>query len=88
MSDNTINSALRRMGYERDLVSGHGFRTTASTFLTEMGYIPEAIELQLAHVPKDKTRDAYNRAAQMQLRRSMMQRYADYLDELRKLKPR
>lgn len=86
MSDNTINSAFRRMGYERDEVAGHGFRTTASTFLTEMGYNPEAIELQLAHVPKDKTRDAYNRAAQLQLRRSMMQKYADYLDKLKRKK--
>lgn len=83
LSDNTVNSALRRMGYERDEVAAHGFRTTASTFLTEMGYNAEAIELQLAHVPVNKTRDAYNRAAQMQLRRQMMQDYADYLDKLK-----
>jgi integrase len=83
MSDNTLNAALRRLGYTRENMVAHGFRTIASTFLTELGYHPEVIELQLAHVPKDKVRADYNRAAQIKTRREMMQAYADYLDGLR-----
>ena len=83
MSENTINSALRRMGYTREEQTGHGFRTTASTFLNENEEHPDWIELQLAHKEKNTTRGAYNEAQKLAKRRLMMQRWADYLDELR-----
>src|SRR5690606_12133989 len=56
MSDNTINAALRRLGYASEDVCGHGFRTTASTLLNEQGYPPDVIELQLAHAERNKVR--------------------------------
>jgi integrase len=83
MSNNTINAALRRMGYSSDDVCGHGFRTTASTLLNEQGYPPDVIELQLAHAERNKVRAAYNRAKRLNERRAMMQSWADYLDGLR-----
>jgi integrase len=83
MSENTINSALRRMGYTREEQTGHGFRTTASTFLNENEEAPDWIELQLAHKEKNQTRGAYNEAQKIAKRREMMQRWADHLDMLR-----
>jgi integrase len=83
MSENTINSALRRMGYTRDEQTGHGLRTTASTLLNENDEHPDWIELQLAHKEKNNTRGAYNEAQKLAKRRAMMQRWADYLDGLR-----
>lgn len=83
MSNNTINAALRRLGYASEDVCGHGFRTTASTLLNEQGYPPDVIELQLAHAERNKVRAAYNRAKRIAERRQMMQAWADYLDELR-----
>jgi integrase len=83
MSENTVNSALRRMGYTTEEQTGHGFRTTASTFLNENDEHPDVIELQLAHKEKNSTRAAYNEAQKLAKRRAMMQRWADYLDELR-----
>lgn len=83
MSENTINSALRRMGYTREEQTGHGFRTTASTFLNENEEHPDWIELQLAHKEKNTTRGAYNEAQKLAKRREMMQRWADHLDMLR-----
>jgi integrase len=83
MSENTINSALRRMGYTREEQTGHGFRTTASTFLNENEERPDWIELQLAHKEKNQTRGAYNEAQKLAKRREMMQRWADHLDMLR-----
>ena len=82
MSDNTVLAALRRMGYGRDEMSGHGFRTTASTLLNEMGWSADAIERQLAHAERDEIRGAYNRAEYLAERRRMMQAWADYLDGL------
>jgi integrase len=87
MSENTINSALRRMGYTTEEQTGHGFRTTASTFLNENEEHPDWIELQLAHKEKNNTRGAYNEAQKLAKRREMMQRWADHLDELRATKP-
>lgn len=83
MSDNTISMALRRMGYSGDVMTGHGFRTTASTRLNEMGVNSDYIERQLAHVDRNQVRAAYNRASYLTERREMMQMWADYLDDLR-----
>jgi integrase len=84
MSDNTVNAALRRLGYTKDEVTGHGFRATASTRLNELGWAPDLIERQLAHGEKNKVRSAYNRALYVDDRRKMMQAWSDYLDGLRK----
>lgn len=83
MSENTINGALRRLGYAQDEMTGHGFRATASTLLNELGVSPDLIELQLAHAERNKVRAAYNRAERLPARRKMMQEWADYLDELK-----
>lgn len=84
LSDNTINTALRSMGYDSDTMVGHGFRATASTLLHEMGWPPEVIELQLAHRQRNQVAAAYNRSARMEERTAMMQQWADYLDNLKK----
>lgn len=83
MSDNTIRTALKSLGYESDVMTAHGFRTTASTLLNEQGWSPDAIERQLAHSPRDQVRAAYNRAQYLDERRRMMQSWADYLDGLK-----
>lgn len=83
MSDGTVRTALKSLGYEKDVMSAHGFRTTASTLLNEQGWSPDAIERQLCHMPKDQVRAAYNRAQYLDERRRMMQSWADYLDGLR-----
>jgi len=85
ISENTLNAALRRMGFSKDEMTAHGFRATASTLLNEAGVAPDLIELQLAHAERNKVRAAYNRAQRLAERRQMMQRWADYLDELRVL---
>jgi integrase len=83
MSENTINAALRRLGYDGDVQTGHGFRSMASTLLNEHGFPPDVIELQLAHAERNKVRAAYNKAQRLGERRNMMQWWADYLDALR-----
>ncbi len=84
ISNNTLGSALRTLGFSADQHSAHGFRSTASTLLNESGkWHPDAIERQLAHGPRDKVRAAYNSAQHLPERRKMMQAWADYLDELR-----
>jgi integrase len=84
MSNNTINAALRRLGYSKDEMTGHGFRSMAATRLNEMGWRADAIERQLAHVESNKVREAYTSAAQyLDERTKMMQAWADYLDGLR-----
>jgi integrase len=83
MSENTINAALRRLGYSGDDQTGHGFRSMASTLLNEQGFPPDVIELQLAHAERNKVRAAYNKAQRLAERRVMMQAWADFLDELR-----
>jgi integrase len=82
MSENTVNAALRRLGYPGTEQVGHGFRTIASTLLNELGWDPDAIELQLAH-KEGGVRPIYNRAVLLQKRREMMQAWADHLDSLR-----
>lgn len=81
MSENTVNVVLKRMGYQGKMV-GHGFRALASTTLNEMGFRPELIERQLAHAERNKVRAAYNRAEYLQERRDMMQKWADFLDNV------
>jgi integrase len=83
MSNNTINTALRRLGYSSNEQTGHGFRSMASTLLNEQGFPPDVIELQLAHSERNKVRAAYNKAQRLPERRKMMQAWADYLDALR-----
>ena len=83
ISENTINGALRRLGYTGEEMTGHGFRSMASTCLNEQGWHPDLIELQLAHAERNKVRAAYNRAQRLDERRKMMQSWADYLDGLR-----
>ena len=82
MSDNTINAALRRLGYDRNEMTGHGFRAMASTLLHELGWNRDAIERQLAHGERNAVRAAYNFAEFLPERRKMMQAWADYLDQL------
>ena len=84
MSENTVNGALRRLGYSKDEMTGHGFRSIASTRLNEMGWNRDAIERQLAHAERDNIRAAYNYAEHLEERRKMMQVWSDYLDNLRK----
>jgi integrase len=83
MSENTVNAALRALGYDKDTMTGHGFRAMASTRLNELGWSPDVIERQLAHAERNKVRAAYNRAQYMAERRRMMQAWSDYLDGLR-----
>lgn len=84
MSDNAILAAMRRMGIAKDEMSGHGFRAMARTILDEvLGVRPDLIEHQLAHAVRDPNGRAYNRTAHLPERRTMMQRWADYLDELK-----
>lgn len=88
MSDAAINAALRAMGFSAEEVTGHGFRATARTMLVErLGVSESAVEAQLAHSVKDSLGRAYNRTEFMAERLAMMQRWADYLDELRAAVP-
>ncbi|HEY1096097.1 MAG TPA: integrase arm-type DNA-binding domain-containing protein [Alphaproteobacteria bacterium] len=80
ISNGAILMALRRMGYQNKM-TGHGFRSLASTILNEKGYQPDVIERQLAHEDNDKIRAAYNRAEYLPERKKMMQAYADLLDK-------
>jgi len=83
ISENTLGAALRRLGYNSDEMTAHGFRTLASTLLNEQGWHPDLIELQLAHKERNKVRAAYNRAQRLAERREMMQAWANYLDRLK-----
>ncbi len=85
MSDNTINAGLRRMGYDNETMTGHGFRAMARTILDEvLAFPPAIIEAQLAHAVKDPLGRAYNRTAHLPQRREMMQRWADYLEGIKR----
>jgi integrase len=83
ISDVGMLNALRRMGYGKDTMTIHGFRSMASTLLNEQGYRPDVIEAQLAHGEKSAIRGAYNRAEYLPERRKMMNEWATYLDGLR-----
>ena len=80
MSATTVNRALEHMGYASGAVTGHDFRATASTRLHEMGFRSEFIELQLAHVERNRVKAAYNHADYLPERRQMVQAWADWLD--------
>jgi integrase len=84
MSENTINAALRYLGFDGDTITGHGFRAMARTVLDEvLGFRPDYIEHQLAHAVRDPLGRAYNRTTHLVERKKMMQGWADYLDGLR-----
>jgi integrase len=85
MSDNTVNAALRRLGYDtKTEMTGHGFRAMARTILDEILHVrPEIVEHQLAHAVRDPLGRAYNRTTHLPERRKMMQEWADYLDQLK-----
>jgi len=84
MSENAIGAALRILGYEKGQLTGHGFRATARTLLDEeLGFAAHLIEHQLAHRVRDPLGRSYNRTTHIRERRSMMQRWSDYLDTLR-----
>lgn len=84
MSENTVNAALRYLGYDGDVITGHGFRAMARTVLDEvLGFRPDYIEHQLAHAVRDPLGRAYNRTAHLEERKRMMQAWADYLEGLR-----
>lgn len=84
MSENTVNAALRSMGYTKQEMTAHGFRAMARTILDEV--LEERVDLiehQLAHAVIDPNGRAYNRTAHLPARKHMMQRWADYLDQIR-----
>jgi integrase len=84
MSENTINAALRRLGFTKDEMTGHRFRSAASSMLNESGlWNADAIERQLAHVDNDNVRRAYARADFWDERVRMMAWWADHCDKLR-----
>jgi integrase len=84
MSDNAVLGAMRRMGIEKNEMTGHGFRATARTILDEvLGFRPDFIEHQLAHSVRDPNGRAYNRTAHLKDRKKMMQDWANYLDNLK-----
>lgn len=87
MSENTVNAALRRLGYAKEKMTGHGFRSMASTLLNEQGWNRDAIERQLAHTERNGVRAAYNHADHLPERRRMMQEWADYLERLAAERP-
>jgi integrase len=84
ISDNTLNAALRRLGYTKDEATAHGFRATASSLLNESGeWHPDAIERQLGHIENNDVRRAYARGEHWDRRVKMMQWWGDYLDALK-----
>lgn len=83
MSENTVNAALRRLGYDKDTMTGHGFRHMASTLLNEQGWNRDAIERQMAHAERNSIRATYNYAEYLPERHRMMQSWADYLETLK-----
>lgn len=83
LSNNTMNAALRRMGYTKDEMTAHGFRSMASTILHEQGWPSDVIERQMAHTEQNKVKGAYDHAQHLPKRKKMMQAWADYLDALK-----
>ncbi|GAB2940635.1 tyrosine-type recombinase/integrase [Aquaspirillum soli] len=79
MSENAVLYLIRRIGFG-GVMTGHGWRSVGSTWANEQGYNPDAIEMQLAHTPTNKTRAVYNRARYLDVRREMLQAHADWLD--------
>jgi integrase len=85
LSENAMNSALRRMGYSKDEMTAHGCRAAASTILNERGFNPDVIEAALAHQDEDAIRRAYNRATYWPERVKLIQAWADLLDDFKTL---
>ena len=85
LSENAMNSALRRMGYAKEQMCAHGFRSSASTILNERGYNPDVIEVALAHLDEDEVRRAYNRAKYWKERVKLLADWAAYLDKFKAL---
>jgi integrase len=85
LSDNAMNSALRRMGYGKEEMCAHGFRSSASTILNERGFDRDVIEAALAHQDEDQVRKAYNRSRYWPQRVKLLQDWADLLDEFRRI---
>lgn len=84
MSDNTINAAFKRMGFDGDTIVGHGLRATARTLIHEvLGFTPDAIEAQLAHIVPDRLGRAYNRTSHLAERRKIMSQWSEYLEGLK-----
>jgi integrase len=83
MSNNTVLAALRRMGYAKEEMSGHGFRAMASTVLHEQGWKSGVIERQLAHAERNSVKAAYNYAEFLPERKRMMQAWANYLEGIK-----
>ena len=84
LSENAMNSALRRMGYSQEDMTAHGFRSSASTILNERGFNPDVIEAALAHIDDNEIRRAYNRAKYLTERTKLLQEWADLLDIFKK----
>ncbi|NKF23242.1 tyrosine-type recombinase/integrase [Solimonas marina] len=84
MSENTINAALRGLGYSKDQATAHGFRATASTLLHELGWPSDVIERQLAHQERNAVKRAYNRSQYLAKRQKLMQAWADHCDALKR----
>lgn len=86
ISDNTLNAALRRLGFTKDEATAHGFRASARTILDEvLHFPPEYIEHQLSHTVRGPLGTAYNRTTHLEARREMMQKWANYLDTIKTL---
>lgn len=83
MSENTVNAALRRMGFDSKTMTAHGFRAMASSLLNELGYRPNVIEAALFHQDRNQIRGTYNRTTYFKEKTQMMQFWADHLDSLR-----
>jgi integrase len=83
ISEVTVNAALRRLGFLKEDITGHGFRTMPSTLLNEQGFHPDLLEPQLAQAERNKVRAAHSRAQRLDERRKMMKEWADYLDALK-----
>ena len=83
LSENAMNYGLRRMGYTKDEMCAHGFRSSASTILNERGFNGDVIEAALAHQDEDEVRRAYNRTTYLKERINLMQDWADLLDMFR-----
>ena len=81
ISENTLTKAIQRLGFK---ATSHGIRSTGSTLLNEQGFNPDCIERQLAHQEQNEVRKAYNHAQYWEERVTMMQKWADYLDDIQK----
>ena len=86
MSKNVLTNRLRDLGYPADVMSAHGFRSTASTILHEKGWNHDVIEAQLAHLTGSATSRAYNRSLYIADRKKLMQEWSNYLDQLSSVK--